>query len=498
MSRSRLFAALVPAGLAVFALGCRGATPTESAATAATAATTAAIAATPVPAPSEEPAAPTETRPTRPRSTRRPGPVAPATAWPTATGTPRPTPTSAPPGPLPVEMTLEEAEQEVRSWWIPELQARIVRSAYVRKADVRAALAPDEEYLYFYGESQMEVIGAEHIVDPLIMVEVVQPGLEKLVAERFRPPPDRRRACLPPTDDGRYTTFFEAQGGWELGHHFEPVPDALWSQIAASPVAVVHVTATPRPSPSPSLEAGVTLPTRTTHPPPAIWTREPPRDLEVGEVPAPLGDTARTLPWVVGGSWSYRVTAVLNMTSWTSGTFSERIVKAMRLGPDVVEVQFERSEALVPLRSSYNINPWRSGWSNTDRAVVVPTGAVVMLWESMDQDDFRAKVAAIGERRAAWTRGDPGEILRLPLQPPERYNYWWRVLGEGFVGTPAGDFPVAYALSDIVNAGNSWTHWLAPGVGFVRHELPGIGTSYCSFTVLELTDYRVPAWVEVP
>jgi len=39
-------------------------------------------------------------------------------------------------------MTLEEAEAEVRSWWIPELDARIVRSAYVTKADVAAALAP--------------------------------------------------------------------------------------------------------------------------------------------------------------------------------------------------------------------------------------------------------------------------------------------------------------------------------------------------------------------
>jgi hypothetical protein len=171
--------------------------------------------------------------------------------------------------------------------------------------------------------------------------------------------------------------------------------------------------------------------------------------------------------------------------TWSAGTTSERVLGAVRLADDVIEVQVDRA--------------WGdSAGDEPDRVLVVPSGVVMRLPRSMPVDEFRASVAALGARERPWGRDDPYELLRLPLRVPEDYNYFWQLLGTEAVRGPLGLFPEAYYIDEVFNAGLSWRHWLVPGVGFVRRDFAGGGGYGCHADVDELVEYHIPRWVEVP
>jgi hypothetical protein len=104
-------------------------------------------------------------------------------------------------------------------------------------------------------------------------------------------------------------------------------------------------------------------------------------------------------------------------------------------------------------------------------------------------DDGTLAQLASGQRE--WESGDPIEVVRIPLSPGAQYNHYWRLGESRDIDTPASRFDDCYPLFEWVGHEYS-THWLCPGVGFVRHAMGGGNSAGGYFTVFELIDHYNP------
>lgn len=210
---------------------------------------------------SPTPPPPTAAQPERTPDTPPTPPPAPTDAAPTPDTMDRRsrTPDAAPSSPS-IVMTIEDAEATIRRGWIPDLQARIVRSAYVNMTDLDAELEPDDRGLLFAGGET--IVGHWDDIeygDPIIMVEVEYPAAESLARNHFRPSrmppstdPESSSFCILTANEGRHTTFFSARHGMKIGHHFRTVPETLWERVVNNPIWVDPETSPSRTSPTPT------------------------------------------------------------------------------------------------------------------------------------------------------------------------------------------------------------------------------------------------------
>ncbi len=404
-------------------------------------------------------------------------------------------------------MTLADARATVRQWWIPANEARIERVSYVALADVIDILFAESEELYLLGgyDTVYYVDRLRALTPgPIIAIEVSQRGIDLLGHEHAGNQQhfgnaEQPNQCMPVPYAKRYTYYalWDARRGFYLGHGFGGLPEALWQRAAEVPPRLVHVTATPRPTASPATPSVPPTPTTTVR-----FSNALRQDLGDGEVPAAVLAVAEVLPWVRGARWTYRETDVRNGVQWSTSALTETVVASSRLASDVMEVRVRCESS--PERS-YPACPWGAGlgWHSVEPAAeyLVPDGVFTahfsQAWPQA-LDTFRQEAARLLHQGSRWDMGDPVALVQLPLRVDEQYNYWWHAERQETVNVPAGTFEGCYALVEIVNAGNSWAHWLCPGVGFVRHELPGCSTQYGGYSVLELVDYHIPRVVAVP
>ncbi len=104
------------------------------------------------------------------------------------------------------------------------------------------------------------------------------------------------------------------------------------------------------------------------------------------------------------------------------------------------------------------------------------------------------ELAAAATDNAEDNEPDLYTIMRLPLGTRETLNRWWAVERTMPLATAAGSFDGCIELTEIFNAANRDGHWLCPGVGIVRRELPGCtsGGVHGNYGVWELIEWSVP------
>lgn len=426
-----------------------------------------------------------------------PTPIASATS--TTTPSPAPLPTPWPlDASLPVVMTVEEAESEVLSWAIPEREARIERSAYVSSADFQAAMSSEEledawpgldDTPYGMAFQLQEILPASGW---LIMVEGSQRGIDLLGFGHRRSPDGLAGNVVPPNlcepapRDYRlkFTAFFDPTTGLYLGHNgadqvLSSIPESVWqlAQARVRPVHEVTPTLTPSPPPTqtaiPTADLASTLTATSTSTPRPTPTEPFPVDatsvpLGAGEVPQAVIGTARVLPWVAGGQWTYLATRVEDMVHWSTFTVTETVASAQRLSPTTMEVRLDYGEP--------GWTPWAAG---------------------MDLKNYLRPDGFYSDRW--WTgQNHPAVVFRLPMAAGGRVDEFWYVDKVESVTVPAGHFEDCYVMIENAGARNLFAHWLCPGVGFVRHELPSCTSDGSGYTVYELTNYNIPPIIPLP
>lgn len=283
--------------------------------------------------------------------------------------------------------------------------------------------------------------------------------------------------CEPAPGDHRFefTAFFDPATGLYLGHngwdagHRAGVPESIWrlAEARARPVHPVTPTTTPSPLATRTPVSPNTLPVMATLTPRPTPTAPFAVDgtgvpLSSGEVPQAVVDTARVLPWVAGGRWAYRATRVEDMVHWSTFAETETVASAEQLSPATMEVRLDYGEPLLA--------PWADGMGLT--GFLRPDGLYSDRW-------------LVGQDL-------PAAVFRMPLGTPTRVDDFWHIFKVGSVTAPAGHFENCHVLVESAGARNLSAHWLCPGVGFVRHELPYCGEDGSTYTVYELVDYEIP------
>lgn len=458
------------------------------------------------------------------------------TAEPTPTATPTPTlfPTDTPTptllpadAPHPVVITIADAEREVLGWALPANEARIERSTALTVADFLASRSPETGFPAMAEVSCFGVLvdDERRILDlsthcksamapdrVIIVVEGSQRGINLDTRQDRGEGEERPTACgsVSSRSRARFLAFFDATHGYYLGTSFvDKFFDASWlDDLAQAPAARLLMIGSPTPTPTVTLTpvprfSSTPYPT-VEHPTikptlglPEGATEE--RELQAGEVPAPLLDAAREIGEVPGSRWTYRVTTVDQGLRWSQFVMTETIHSAARIAPDVMMLQRrscrtpgERTAAIygIPLCSDY------------DRYYVLPTGRATGLTESWKA----SPLAALRQELAGTLVSDDISRaiiaqLRLPLEPNQEYGDMdvdWRTLGQASIDVPAGHFDGCIALNGMVGVSSAETDWTCPGVGVVRREAGTCRTMGGGQALYELLDYDIPPIVPVP
>jgi hypothetical protein len=393
-------------------------------------------------------------------------------------------------------LDLPSAKATLLAETLLEQEPYIERSGYITAADALPVLAVDpdsDRYWLWEGDTRVDRYLAEE-GGPLMMIELSQSGMDTRGLERPRDAPAAATAqarlasgagwpCVPVPAGIRYTitAFADPRTGWFLGHTFQPMPADLWQRVTPE---LPHTPAPPSPPPTSSPDA------RRSPQPPSLPSHAPAVDPSVlssplgrGEYPAAVANTIGAWPLVRGASWTYRAKGHTSGRGWHTGTVREVVEVANRLGPDLMEVW---------VSTTGDIWAYGSGWRVITPSTVIDGGS-----PSQHSGFTREELLATAANRAQARSDEPITLARLPLQVGDRYNYWWDLSSADDVDTPAGHFEGCSVLREIFNAGNSWGHWLCPGVGIAYHEQPGCGSVYGYYTVLELVDYSIPPLIAV-
>jgi hypothetical protein len=429
-------------------------------------------------------------------------------------------PAEPPPGPVTVTLTLDEAEREVLSWFIPINEARIDRSFYVTTEDACVARgAPTEPVSLLDLTLRVDVCAPDP--DNLV-VNHVRAEAYLIVAASFRgfdimyPGRTTGRVagpCDPVSHETRapFLAWFDATTGRYLG--YEPLTgpagaEALsWYRSVVADEGVgrrgfanarrmpgqgspIEATATAAAARSTAMERESPA---TPHPTSSLPAgSDPARALRVGEVPSALADVVSVVPLVPGAWWRYRITAVSNSVHWLQTTYTESIAAGTRLAPDLAAVR-SRAETDLAIADPGWISPWGSGGTASVR-FLAPDGVLHPLGDIKPHTPIKEWLSL----QPDWGAGAPIHSVRLPLRAGEVYNYWWRSDTAVDVSVPAGHFDNCTVTMEMFNAGNTTAHWLCPGVGYVRHEAPGCSSMHSGYRVYELEDYFVPRMTLVP
>jgi hypothetical protein len=429
--------------------------------------------------------------------------------------TPQPSPTdwpapvglsSATPGPAFVIMDLQDGLATAHTWSIPQQEPTVERSGYIAATDAIEALrtaAPAREGLLLWGgndgylESWLLEYGG-----PVLMVELSQVGMDVLgVGGHFSanatPEPHRaggslgfRPGCIPVPRNQRYklTAYIDPRNGHYVGHSFGTNADPIWD-IADANIDIIKVTPTPRPSATASPASATVWPTVTPHPTPKpLLDPLATTALGVGEYPAGIHEMIQVWPLVAGSSWTYRATGHSDGREWHSEVVTETVISTRSFGADAMIVTYGVTHSLGTVGKDY---PWASGIFSHERIVLDDR-----VMSSLPGSTTLASLEELLGQADNSDRSSPSAstMARLPLVIDDPYNYWWRTGRIQTVTGPAGVFPGSVELTAIRNAANSSGHWLTPGVGIVRHELPGCssGSAWGNYTVLELIEWQIP------
>lgn len=399
-----------------------------------------------------------------------------------------------------VKLLLDDAVAQALDWGNPDGDPRILRRRTVGREGLAAAFRDEGAYLLGGRLGALDagvVDGAalDRLVEgPVHLVEVAQRGMDVWTAEQEGVEP-RAALCFPVDAGTTYTQtmLFDAGAGDYLGALHDDAPAALWRAAEVPAKALVPVTATPEPRTSATEPPSPVAP-ETVRGADALPTLAP------GTLPTAILPLAETLPWVPGARWTYRVTGVGDGMRWWRYEVTETLSSARALTPELVEARLRRNDRDAALHVSAPSSPWgRLGerfYLTPSRLAAVTSGAGEEVWTP-------ASLATAIAYAADAPRGEHGlfgpiqDVLRLPLAEGS-LGYVWSLSPAGTVETPAGRFEGCWELYEQYSARTGFTHWLCPGVGFVRHERWGCSSARGSAEVYELVDWQVPTAVPVP
>ena len=440
------------------------------------------------------------TRAVAPLPTKRPTHVLTraATATPNSVLT-QPAATQRPAEPLPVVLTLEDAERQALAFTIPLNAAQVERSGHISRDALESALGSDRgiEFAVSRYGFPYESFEAHEITEPIIAVEVSRRG--------FNFPDDRCPIESSSASREIMTSYFMAQSGELLGHtdgHAD-----LWSEDAAWHDPLQYETATPETTLDQDPEGGASSAFETSlhRTPEPAKAQDPyrPTLLAKGEYPAGVRDMIAILPLTVGSSWRYRTVGVWNRVEWSDDKVTVTVDAGWRWTEDIMEVSVRHDGR----------SPW-GGWG--EPRFVLPRGVLprsvpdsISVGHSpssgsgdatLDLDALTEAIRVLRSVERPWTvlEMDPIEIVRLPLEVGSASNSWFYVEERETVTVPAGTFEGCYRIRELLSTGWTAIHWLCPGIGFARHQVHGNQGLGSGCTVFELEAFDLPWRQPVP
>jgi hypothetical protein len=375
---------------------------------------------------------------------------------------------TATPGNAFFQLDLAEAKATVLAETLLEQEPFIQRSGYFSAADgLEVLTSPEHANRYWLLEADRLIEGElEAAGGPLMAIELTQRGMDILgIYDRASGGSDATwepGPCLPAPASVRYgvTVIVDPRGGRFLGHFVGQLPEELWERTTGD---WPHRRVSPTPWPSDTPTASGTLPTpwptRTPFPSPGpiLDPALPAVALGVGEYPVGVGDMVQVAPLVLGSRWTYRLKGHESALRWHSYLVEESITKAYRRSADLMEVE---------VGATQGSGIWGSGVLSTWRVITadaVIAGNTFTYARDVKPLSREALLSALAAEQTP--RDGPLAMVRLPIVAGDRYNYWWDVTRQETLDTPAGTFGGCSVHTEIFNAGNSWGHWLCPGVG---------------------------------
>lgn len=382
-----------------------------------------------------------------------------------------PTPSATATGPVDVLLSLADAEATVMApIQLPELDARVERSYYLRARDLREELKqqrsyPDAAFQAMLGllvsseEPDEDVLSSTYAV-----VEASYRDLWTQSAQRDEAQGDDRTQVQHrfEVDPGSYAL----QRPISVGLWREGMGDAL----APRQPAVVVVTETPRPT------------REHTAVPDATATFLPPSDaplptLSDGAVPRGILPEAAALPIVPGGRWTYRAVEL------EQGVITQASERTYRL-----DQAWRESDSSMIVRGGgyFPIAPSASGLRlsirGLDACTQEPVSALGDSWPwpsgSVWCPDFQDLVPG------AWIRDPDAQAW-----PAERV--------EGVVAVPAGTFDDCWFAKGGVGI-IQHQRWYCRGAGMVKSVDTVVSGGDGYRGIHELVDYEIPTLVPVP
>lgn len=436
---------------------------------------------------------------------------APATA--NATYLPRRSPTSTrvpPSWPAAVAMSLGEAEAVVLGWAIPDVDRRVERSAYVSDdalAEVLGRLiwvtsenGPHHVILSQTAQKlsdQERQLALRPLGHALIVVEASDAwislfehdGLDEWIGGKAD---EMASGGAREGERKRFVAFFDAATGASLGtlpRDYEQL--TLLSAIPTLPADRLRPATRTPATPTQAVAGHVAPPT------PLAGT--PPQGvLATGEVPPSVASLAAKFPIMSGAWWRYRSTTLQDLFYWQRTEATVVVVQSIQVSPDVVR----STTRLDPRGSPGFLGSLGFFESQISHFYLLPAAMVGRVQRDRSLDDVRGYLAQPTQHpptQDPLLRAPAEDIFMLYWQVGERPNYWWHLVDIRAVTTPAGTFQDCAIFERIFSARVTAAIWLCPGVGFVRAEIPVLGSMYSNWiTAVELVDYHIPQQWQSP
>jgi len=411
-------------------------------------------------------------------------------------------------------MTLDQAEAEVLGWAIPEVERRIEYSAYVSDGALGQILGTT---LHLYDDNGLSFLvlseddDAVHKLDErLISLAVLPTGYALIAVEASEA---RMRLLEHDGPDGRLGTDTEgiARGGdvvtagdrrhiWAV---FDAATGASLGAVDLAPTGpVAPLSAVPTLS-ADQMRPATRVPMPTTEA--VIWDPATPtpltevshqRVLKPGEVPQQVAATAARLPIVAGAWWRYRTTGLQDDVYWKSSETTVTVVESVQIAPDAVRstVRVDPPEGKVGdvgFFSSYEPHYYLLPNALIGRVQSNPT--------LQELRDYAAQVARAPANPERVAQPPAQDIFLSTWRTGDDPNYWWHLADLRGIDTPAGTFQDCAVFERIFGMRVTAAIWLCPGVGFVRAEIPVLGSMTSNWIgVHELVEFHIPEQVLVP